>query len=201
MPHLVYSDLTVVDAELRLVHPSFLRHSRLRHGEGRPLRTLLGRSFVLGCASIVNRPLLEFALPLPATVASHNWWLALCAAAVGQVSFLPESTLDYRRHGKNTSGPAGFWQGFNPLRYSWRGRWDVGWRSFQQSLDQARAVRSGSTSDARTTRRKPLTCWTVSAACSTSPPAACAASSPCTASAFPPSTSPAASSTTSACWP
>ena len=76
-PQLVYSDLTVVDAELRTVHPSFLRHSRLRHGEGRPLRTLLGRCFVLGCASIVNRPLLEFALPLPESVASHDWWLAL----------------------------------------------------------------------------------------------------------------------------
>jgi glycosyltransferase involved in cell wall biosynthesis len=141
LPQLVYSDLTVVDAELRMVHPSFLRHSRLRHGEGRPLRTLLGRCFVLGCASMVNRPLLEFALPLPATVASHDWWLALSAAAVGQVSFLHESTLDYRRHGKNTSGPAGFWQGFNPLRHSWRRRWEVGWRSFRQSLDQARALR------------------------------------------------------------
>jgi glycosyltransferase involved in cell wall biosynthesis len=140
-PQLVYSDLTVVDAELRTVHPSFLRHSRLRHGQGRPLRTLLGRSFVLGCASIVNRPLLQFALPLPETIASHDWWLALCAAAVGQVSYLPQSTLDYRRHGKNTSGPAGFWKGFNPLRHSWRRRWEVGWRSFQRSLDQARALR------------------------------------------------------------
>ena len=55
LPHLLYSDLKVVDAELHPIHPSFLRYSRLRHGEGRPLRILLGRSFVLGCACIVNR--------------------------------------------------------------------------------------------------------------------------------------------------
>ncbi|MCE5267989.1 MAG: glycosyltransferase [Planctomycetaceae bacterium] len=140
-PQLVYSDLTVVDAELRMVHPSFLQHSRLRHGEGRPLRTLLGRCFVLGCASIANRPLLKLALPLPATVASHDWWLALCAASVGRVSHLAQSTLDYRRHDQNTSGPAGFWKGFNPLRHSWRRRWEVGFRSFERSIHQARSLR------------------------------------------------------------
>lgn len=141
LPHLVYSDLKVVDTDLRMVHPSFLRHARLRHGEGRPLRILLGRSFVLGCACIVNRPLMEFALPLPKVVASHDWWVALCAAAIGQISYLAQPTLWYRRHGKNASGPAGFWAGFNPLRHSWSKRWEVGWQSFQRSLEQARALR------------------------------------------------------------
>jgi rhamnosyltransferase len=140
-PHLVYSDLKVVDAELRPVHPSFLRHSRLRHGEGRPMRTLLGRSFVLGCASIVNRPLMEFALPVPAAAASHDWWMALCAASIGQISYFAQPTLLYRRHAQNTSGPAGFWAGFNPLRYSWAKRWRTGRQNFQRSLQQARALR------------------------------------------------------------
>jgi rhamnosyltransferase len=141
LPALVYSDLTVVDAELRPVHPSFLRYSRLRHAEGRPLRTLLGRSFVLGCAAAVNRPLLDFALPVPAEAASHDWWLALCAAAVGRIGFVGRATLDYRRHGGNASGPAGFFQGFLPWRHSWRRRWEVGRRSFRQSLAQAFALR------------------------------------------------------------
>jgi len=140
-PHLVYSDLIVVDAQMQTIHPSFLRHSRLRHGEDRPLQTLLGRCFVLGCACILNRPLLELALPLPETAASHDWWVALCAASTGHISYLPQPTLWYRRHGKNTSGPAGFWAGFNPLRHSWSKRWEVGRRSFQQSLEQAQALR------------------------------------------------------------
>jgi rhamnosyltransferase len=139
--HLTYSDLKVVDADVRPVHDSFLRHARLRHSEGRPLRILLGRSFVLGCACMVNRPLMEFALPLPSVVASHDWWMALCAASVGHISYLAEPTLLYRRHAKNTSGPAGFWKGFNPLRHSWGKRWKVGRESYQRSLDQARALR------------------------------------------------------------
>jgi rhamnosyltransferase len=140
-PHLVYSDLTVVDGQMQTVHPSFLRYSRLRHAEGRPLRTLLGRSFVLGCACMVNRPLLDFALPLPERIASHDWWLALCAASIGSISHVPQPTLWYRRHGANTSGPAGFWAGFNPLRHSWSKRWEVGWRSFERSLEQAQGLR------------------------------------------------------------
>jgi rhamnosyltransferase len=140
-PRLVYSDLIVVDSQLRTVHPSFLRHSRLCYGEGRPLRTLLGRCFVLGCACMINRPLLEFALPLPDRVASHDWWVALCAASIGHVSYFPQPTLWYRRHDKNTSGPAGFWAGLNPLRHSWSKRWKVGWQSFQRSVEQARALR------------------------------------------------------------
>jgi len=39
--------------------------------------------FVLGCASAVNRPLLELALPISEEAASHDWWLALCAAGRG----------------------------------------------------------------------------------------------------------------------
>ncbi|MEN6451295.1 MAG: glycosyltransferase [Thermoguttaceae bacterium] len=140
-PQLVYSDLTVVNGHLQMVHPSFLRHSRLRHGEGRPLRIVLGRSFVLGCAAAANRELLELALPMPETIASHDWWLALCAAAAGQISFLAESTLLYRRHGGNTSGPAGFWKGLNPFHCDWRRRWRIGLRSFEQSLAQARSLR------------------------------------------------------------
>jgi rhamnosyltransferase len=141
LAHLVYSDLAVVDEQMRPVHPSLLGYSRLGPVEGRPLRALLGRSCVLGCACTINRPLLEFALPLPPTVAGHDWWVALCAAALGKISYVAEPTLWYRRHGKNSSGPASFWGGFNPLRYSWRRRWQAGVGIFRRSIDQALSLR------------------------------------------------------------
>ena len=140
--HLVYSDLVVVNERMQTVHGSFFRCSRLRQGGQQPLRTLLGRSFVLGCACAMNRPLVELALPLPASIASHDWWAALCAAATGRISCLPQPTLWYRRHGKNTSGPVRFWAGLNPWRNSWSHRWQTGYRSFRQSLDQAIMLRS-----------------------------------------------------------
>ncbi len=141
VPRLVYSDLVVVDGRLRTLQRSFFRYSRLRHGGREPLRTLLGRSFVLGCASGMNRPLLELALPLPGRIASHDWWVALCAAAAGQIAYLPQPTIWYRRHEGNASGPAGFWAGWNPWQHPWAARWQSGYRSFRQSLDQALALR------------------------------------------------------------
>jgi glycosyltransferase involved in cell wall biosynthesis len=141
VPCLAYSDLTVVDDRSQTIHPSFLRHSRLVHGGRAPLGTLLGRSFVLGCACAVNRPLLEFALPLPETAAMHDWWLAISAAATGRVVGLAEPLVRYRRHGGNSSGPAGFWSGFTPWRHSWRRRWQAGAANFARSIQQARTLR------------------------------------------------------------
>lgn len=34
----------------------------------------------------------------------HDWWLALVAAAFGEVVELPESTVLYRQHGGNAAG-------------------------------------------------------------------------------------------------
>ncbi|MGD0901279.1 MAG: glycosyltransferase [Thermoguttaceae bacterium] len=140
-PHLVYSDVTVVDERLRLVHPSFLAASRLVHGEGRPLATLLGRNFVPGCACMINRHAAELALPIPETAASPDWWVALATAAAGRISYLDEPTVEYRRHAYTVSGPAAFWSGFNPLRYSWPTRWQTGLVRFRQSIVQARILR------------------------------------------------------------
>lgn len=140
LPQLVYSDLTVVDPQRQVVHPSFLRASRLHYRTEEPWKTLLGRSFVLGCACLINRPLMEFALPLPAAAVMHDWWVTLCAAYVGRISLLADPMILYRRHGSNTSGPAGFWDGLNPLRHSWQKRWQAGTANFRQSLAQAQAL-------------------------------------------------------------
>jgi len=140
VPRLVYCDAAVVDATRRPVHASFLRQNRLPYGSGRPLKTLLGRSFVLGCACAVNRPLMELALPLPTVVASHDWWLALCAASAGQIACLDVPLLEYRRHAANAS-QAAFWNMSRRSLGGWRGRWQIGWESFLRSLEQAKALR------------------------------------------------------------
>jgi glycosyltransferase involved in cell wall biosynthesis len=140
VPRLVYCDAAVVDAARRPVHASFLRQNRLPHGSGRPLKTLLGRSFVLGCACAVNRPLLELALPLPEVAASHDWWLALCAAGAGEITCLDVPLLEYRRHAASASQKA-FWNVFRGSRAGWRQRWEIGWRNFVRSLEQAQALR------------------------------------------------------------
>ena len=140
VPRLVYCDAVVVDAARRRVHASFLRQNRLPYGSGAQLKTLLGRSFVLGCACAVNRALVDLALPLPEVAASHDWWLALCAAGAGEITCLDAPLLEYRRHGANASQMA-FWKSLCGNPAPWRRRWELGWKSFLRSLDQAKALR------------------------------------------------------------
>jgi rhamnosyltransferase len=108
-PTLVHSDLAVVDRDLRPIHPSFLRHQRLEHVANDPLRRLLLQNFVTGCTVMLNRALLELAVPVPPVV-MHDWWLAQCAAALGSLLFLPEATVLYRQHGANLLGSRGAMQ-------------------------------------------------------------------------------------------
>jgi hypothetical protein len=76
---------------------------------------LLTQNFVTGCATVINRSLLELATPLPADVIMHDWWLALCAAACGRIEYLPHALVRYRQHGANQIGAEGFSTMVNPL--------------------------------------------------------------------------------------
>jgi glycosyltransferase involved in cell wall biosynthesis len=106
MPLLVHSDLTVVDHELRTIHRSHTVLARLarRSPSSQALRTLLAHNFVTGCATLFNRSLLEAATPLPPEAALHDWWLACCAAALGDIRYLDEPLVLYRQHGANQVG-------------------------------------------------------------------------------------------------
>jgi hypothetical protein len=114
-PILVYSDLEVVSEQLERIHPSFMGYQGLDHESRDPLRVLLTQNFVTGCATAINRPLLELATPLPEDVIMHDWWLALCAAACGRLAYLPHALVRYRQHGANQIGAEGFLTMMNPL--------------------------------------------------------------------------------------
>lgn len=142
-PLLVHSDLALVDRDLRLIHPSHSWCARLERDRRSPapLRTLLTNNFVTGCTALLNRPLLDAALPFPPSAVLHDWWVALCAAAFGQIHYLPEPTVLYRQHGSNVVGAEPFWAKLNPLSGRWRSHWQQTLRAFQQGTRQACALR------------------------------------------------------------
>lgn len=107
-PALVHCDLRVVDPDIETIAPSFWRYQKLNPVKGRFLNRLLIQNVVTGCAAILNRPLARLATPIPAGARMHDWWIALVAAAFGNVGYLPESLVLYRQHGGNTLGAKGW---------------------------------------------------------------------------------------------
>jgi rhamnosyltransferase len=102
-PVLVHGELEVVDEELRAIHPSLHDFQRLSYDAADPLGALLIRNAVVGCSTGFNRALIEFAVPLPPG-SPHDWWLAVSAAALGRLAWIPKPLVRYRQHGRNAVG-------------------------------------------------------------------------------------------------
>jgi len=106
---LVHTDLEVVDDNLQTIAPSFFEFQHIQHQNNFTLEVLLGQNFVTGCTVMVNRKLLQSALPVPKAAMMHDWWLALCAASTGKIGFVGQTTMLYRQHQGNSVGAKGFW--------------------------------------------------------------------------------------------
>ncbi len=102
-PLLVHSDLRVVDEDLRCLHPSFWRYQFVdprRTG----LHQLILQNCVTGCATMLNRALLELGRPIPPDACVHDHWYALVASAFGHIAAIREPLIEYRQHGSNVTG-------------------------------------------------------------------------------------------------
>jgi len=108
IPLLIHTDLKVVDENLNLIADSFWKYANLFPKTSHSLNRLLGQNVVTGCTVLMNRSLVELASPIPSETLMHDWWLALNAAAFGQIGYVQESTILYRQHGKNTLGAQKF---------------------------------------------------------------------------------------------
>lgn len=109
VPILVHSDLRVVSVKRELIHSSMFAYQKLSPPRSRSMDTLLVQNFVTGCTVIINRALVDVALPIAPQAVMHDWWLALCASLYGEIRTLPESTIDYRQHAHNQVGARGYW--------------------------------------------------------------------------------------------
>ena len=139
-PILLHSDLQVVDQNLKIIHPSFMQYQGIQHEEFNPLNVLLCQNFVTGSTVMINRPLMEVALPIPEKALMHDWWLALCAAAFGRLEYCPKPLVKYRQHGNNAIGAKNIRQLINPLRNDWPSHWSRGCENLAGSISQARAL-------------------------------------------------------------
>ncbi len=103
-PLLVFTDLTVVDEALKVIHPSFWDAAGLKPAWSRILNRILTQNVATGCTILSNPPLLRLATPLPRDAVVHDWWLTLAASAFGAIAFVQVPSVLYRQHSRNVMG-------------------------------------------------------------------------------------------------
>jgi glycosyltransferase involved in cell wall biosynthesis len=103
---LAFSDMRVTRADGSVLSETYWTHRRPNHRNFASL--LLGNS-VTGAASLFRRDLLDDALPLPPRCGNlyHDHWLALVAAATGEIAYVDEPLYDYVQHERAVIGHAG----------------------------------------------------------------------------------------------
>jgi glycosyltransferase involved in cell wall biosynthesis len=106
VPCAVFSDLRVVDETLQVRATSFCREINSRP-ERVSFGSLLVENAIPGCSMLVNSALANefrsYRGPLE-DARMHDWWLALLAAGMGAISFVPDQLVLYRQHSQNAAG-------------------------------------------------------------------------------------------------
>ena len=102
-PICVYTDLTVVDENLKLISNSCWKYQRINPAENTTNR-LLSRNVAAGCTMILNRAAFNIIFNIPEKSVIHDWWVALVVSTFGKMFYIGTSTILYRQHAFNVYG-------------------------------------------------------------------------------------------------
>jgi len=102
----VYSNAHIVDADRNILTDNFWAHygidfPSLSHEQFSKL--LLKSTCIAGCNMAFTKELYDKITPIPFHYL-HDGWVAICAPLFGKIAFIDKPLIEYRVHGKNTSG-------------------------------------------------------------------------------------------------
>ncbi len=105
---LVYSDLEVVDENLKVKYDSYwkLKGFYKKIKKYNNFESLYLNNFVTGCTIISKKELIKKFLPLPNTskYVLHDYWITLIISQDGKISYIEEPLIRYRQHKNNKVG-------------------------------------------------------------------------------------------------
>ncbi len=102
-PLLVFSDLTIVDQNLKMIFPSLMNYSNLSPHR-LTLQHLLVQNVPHGNTMMINSALCRLVHPIPMKAVMDDNWISLTAAAFGRIAYLNQTTVLYRQHDCNIFG-------------------------------------------------------------------------------------------------
>ena len=102
IPLMVYTDLTVVDRDLQVLHDSMIKTQS--HHANTSLLEELTENTVTGGTMMVNHCLAKQWKQCYDDLIMHDWYLALLATSLGKLIYLDETTELYRQHESNVLG-------------------------------------------------------------------------------------------------
>ncbi|ELC7279248.1 glycosyltransferase [Aeromonas veronii] len=103
---LVSTNFTLIDVEgamTALQQPYQLTSSSSTTYIRNILNIFLGRISYYGCAMAFKRELVQYILPMPKVIESHDLWIAIVANCLGSNLHMENSLLLHRIHGSNAS--------------------------------------------------------------------------------------------------
>ena len=113
---MVYTDVEIVDSNLKQIYPSFNKFMKLE----RKIKKTSGleRQYlyncVTGCTVMSKKKFIEKMLPFPTNskYLIHDMWMGIIVEMYGKVAYLDETTVHYRQHGNNQVGTEKISHGF-----------------------------------------------------------------------------------------
>ena len=96
---LIVHDNKMIDAKLNTICDSFFKFRNVKNGL---LNNIIKNSFI-GCCMAFKKELIEDIIPIPSNIPMHDQWRGLVALLNGNVRFINEKLILYRRHDSNVS--------------------------------------------------------------------------------------------------
>lgn len=102
-PRLVYTNLTAVTTDLKVIRPLLIDVNR--NGEVTTFKRLLTDNVITGCTIMINLALRNLvSLSDTNHIVMHDWWFGLIGSSLGSIACVTQSTILYRQHGNNQVG-------------------------------------------------------------------------------------------------
>ncbi len=102
-PCLVHSDLSMIDANGKILSTSYFDYRNYHIKEKKDLGHILGPSGIMGNTLLINRALRALVLPFPKELDVHDYWIGVNCELFGHRKTVFQPLVQYRIHSTNSS--------------------------------------------------------------------------------------------------